>query len=337
MGSGILSGEYAVNPFEVSKANAAPVALLDQMPQGPIMPTPEPAPRPSDFQLAQQYSQYEPSRQTMAQEPSQQAMQSILAPPDQTRMNGLLGSPELAQARGNHRDMSTSIYEPSDYQTPAFSNEPAKIDAYGMAPFAGLQKPEQTFPIAPAMAQATTPQNPLQGASPKAASPLPLQNIGAIAPQRQEPQGLMGRLVTPKNIGRVGGALGGSMVAGPMGSVIGGLLGGELMDGMNGGGLLSGFGRQDYQGDLTFGRNADAAMYGRAGTAFRDNQGGLRVSQGGGVSDRTNRYGVTERTLADGTTVVTDNPNGGLLSAFARDMSNAFSRDRDNKSKRSRS
>jgi hypothetical protein len=185
---------------------------------------------------------------------------------------------------------------PASYQTPAFSTTAPKIDAFGQPPAPGLQPavPSQyTKAPAPAISAPTiaAPEN-------LAPAPNPALNQFPDAPKK----GLLSGLLNPTTLAS---AAIGNAVMGPVGGLLGGLLGHSINNAGGLGGLLGG----TYNGptnNIGSGLGAISQVLGGApvGTqAFSRSMPGMSVTSipGGGIQ-RTNQYGVTQITTADGRT-----------------------------------
>jgi len=198
---------------------------------------------------------------------------------------------------------------PASYQTPAFSTAAPQIDAFGNPPISGLkpvEAPQQQ--MAPQLAPPTrTISNPKvasvpdQIAAPEnpAPAPNPALNQFPDAPKK----GLLSGLLNPTTLAS---AAIGNAVLGPVGGLLGGLLGHTVNNAGGLGGLLGG----TYNGptnNIGSGLGAISQVLGGGApvgsTAFSRSMPGMSVTSipGGGIQ-RTNQYGVTQITTADGRT-----------------------------------
>ncbi len=237
---------------------------------------------------------------------------------------------------------------PASYQTPAFSTAQPKMDAFGQPPMPGVQ-PATSNPyasydtLAAAAAAQTAPKQPEAMApalaaptrtisAPKVAS-VPAQ-IDAPEPQAPAPNTALNSFPdAPKKPGLLSGLLNpttlasaaiGNMVAGPVGGLLGGLLGQGVKSG-GFGGLLGAY--NGPTNNIGSGLGAISQVMGGAPagtTAFSRSMPGMSVTSlpGGGVQ-RTNQYGVTQITTADGRLAAPSRNNkasngGGIRSEGAR-------------------
>jgi len=191
---------------------------------------------------------------------------------------------------------------PTSYQTPAFSTMAPKIDAFGQPPAPGLQPavPSQyTQAPAPTISAPRTISAPTI-AAPENPAPAPNPSLNQFpdAPKK----GLLSGLLNPTTLAS---AAIGNAVLGPVGGLLGGLLGHTVNNAGGLGGLLGG----TYNGpvnNIGSGLGAISQVLGGApvGTqAFSRSMPGMTVTSipGGGIQ-RTNQYGVTQITTADGRT-----------------------------------
>jgi hypothetical protein len=198
---------------------------------------------------------------------------------------------------------------PASYQTPAFSTAAPQIDAFGNPPAPGLapvEAPKQQ--MAPQLAPPTrTISNPKVAsvapaiAAPENLAPAPNPSLNQFpdAPKK----GLLSGLLNPTTLAS---AAIGNAVMGPVGGLLGGLLGHSINNAGGLGGLLGG----TYNGptnNIGSGLGAISQVMGGGApvgsTAFSRSMPGMSVTSipGGGIQ-RTNQYGVTQITTADGRT-----------------------------------
>ncbi len=264
------------NLSPVSSAQAAPAqmarATIDPTRFGPMDQTQAPASQA----IAAAYSKPAPTMGRVTAAPQAQ----IAASP----------TPSLASYSPIAAPFSPT---PDSYQTPAFSTTAPKIDAFGQPPAPGLQPavPSQyTKAPAPTIAAPTptnygAPVNPALNAFPSAPKP-----------------GLLSGLLNPTTLA---GAAIGNAVMGPVGGLLGGLLGRGINNAGGLGGLLG-----TYNGptnNIGSGLGAISQVLGGGApvgsTAFSRSMPGMSVTAlPGGAIQRTNQYGVTQITTADGRT-----------------------------------
>lgn len=210
---------------------------------------------------------------------------------------------------------------PSSYQTAAFSTAAPKMDAFGQPPAPGLQPaaPSQyKQPEAPQQAPALAPptrtiSNPTVASVPDETTidaPAPDPALNSFPDKPDAPGLLSGLFGKPSAVGLLGQLAGvglGTAAAGPLGGIVGGLLGKSLANNTGGslGGLLS-----NYNGPTTnvgSGLGAISSVLGGGlapgSTAYSRSMPGMSVtSLPGGAIQRTNQFGMTQITTADGRT-----------------------------------
>lgn len=309
---GVLAApDVSFSPVSAAQAAPSPGAMFSQKAQAMTAPA-ESRFGPTTQNVA--YSALGPalsSQQTALSAPSQARFGPVAAP-NETRAQLASALTSQAQLAAAPQAFSQT---PASYQTPAFSTQAPKMDAFGLAPHPGLQpaKPSAFTPSTPtAPALASTPQSVAPAISPpdQVASQISPSRPAIEAPAAPAPNpaldqfpdapktSLMGSLFGPSTktglLGQLTGATLGAAAFGPIGGVLGGLLGKSV--GNMSGGLLGG-----YTGGINnigTGSAAVNSVMGGApvGTQATTSSGQTVTSVPGGVARTSAKYGWTEVT-----------------------------------------
>lgn len=316
-----------VSSAQAAPAQASPAPSMAQSPVSAARTAPSIAPNPDRFGPVGPAINNAPSLKSALQAQAAQ-INAAPAPQNVSAISSLRSlsptAPQATQApqQAPTQETPSSFTEtPSSYQTAAFSTAAPKMDAFGQPPAPGLQPaaPSQyTQPEAPQQAPALAPPT-RTISSPKVASVPDEATIDAPAPDpalnsfpdKPAAPGLFSGMfskATPAGLlGQLAGVGLGTAAMGPLGGIVGGLLGKSLANNAGGsfGGLLS-----NYSGPTTnvgSGLGAMSAVLGGGlapgSTAFSRSMPGMSVTSlpGGGIQ-RTNQFGMTQITSADGRT-----------------------------------
>lgn len=310
-----------VSSAQASPAQAAPAPSMAQSPVSAARAAPSMAPNPDRFGPIGPAINNAPSLKSALQ--AQAAQINAPAPQNVSAISSLRSlSPTAPQQTAPQTTQAPSSFTetPSSYQTAAFSTAAPKMDAFGQPPAPGLQPaaPSQFTPTAPQQAPALAPAT-RTISSPKVASvpdeaatidaPAPDPALNSFPDKPAAPGLFSGLFGKPSAVGLLGQLAGvgiGTAAAGPLGGIVGGLLGKSLASNAGGGlgGLLS-----NYSGptnNIGSGLGAISQVMGGApvGTqaSSRSMPGMTVTSLPGGAIQRTNQFGMTQITTADGRT-----------------------------------